>query len=94
MPIQATVYILPNGRQEVITVTEITDDDALWFTQHNVKLSMEELRTGAKVIYADYGNPDEEAIVVSMPGRERPCIEMMTELRKQTETSLAQFKLE
>lgn len=94
MSIHVTVYYLPHGKSTVQEITGITDEDALWFTQNNVKLSMEELSTGAKVIYADYGDPDEEAIVVSMPGRERPCIEMMTELRKQTEVALAQFKQE
>ena len=88
MSIHVTVYYLPHGKS---TVQEITDDDALWFTQNNVKLSMEELSTGAKVIYADYGDPEDEAMVVSMT---KPCIEMLAELRKQTEVALAQFKQE
>ena len=91
MSIHVTVYYLPHGKSTVQEITGITDDDALWFTQNNVKLSMEELSTGAKVIYADYGDPEDEAMVVSMT---KPCIEMLAELRKQTEVALAQFKQE
>lgn len=88
MPIQAIVFVPPNAKQEVITVTEINDEDAEWFTQHNIKISMEELSNGAKAVYADYGNPDEEVIVISMPGREKSCRDMMATLRKQTEDAI------
>lgn len=86
MPIQATVFVPPNGRQETIMVQEINDDDANWFIGHNVKLSMEQLQTGVFVLYADYGaktedgDPD-EIIVLGTKG----CREMMTELRIKTQ---------
>lgn len=90
MPIQATVFIPPSGRQEVITVTEIDDRDAEFFTQHNVKLSMEQLQTGLYVIYGDWGKktPDgepEEAIVMSAT---RSCRELMHQLRTDLEEVL------
>lgn len=89
--IQVKFFFPPHGHSSMQEITGISDEDALWFTNNNIKLSMEELQTGAKVIYADYGNPDEEALVVSMS---KPCIEMMSELKKQTELALARYKLE
>lgn len=78
MAIEVTYHALPDGRQTVIPVTEINDEDAAWFTEHNVKLSLEELRTGVKVLYANTGDEENEVMVISPT---KGCREMMAELR-------------
>lgn len=93
MPIEVTFFIPPHGQQTKQTITDISDEDAQWFTENNIKLSMEELMNGAKVIYADYGNPEEEATVISMPGRERTCRDMMAQLKRSTVIGLDIYNL-
>lgn len=78
MSINVTLYTLPNGVKSEILVGEINDEDAAWFTQHNVKLSLEELRTGVKVLYANTGDEENEVLVISPT---KGCREMMAELR-------------
>ena len=78
MAIDVTYHALPAGRQTVIPVTEINDEDAAWFTEHNVKLSLEQLRTGATALYANTGNAENEVMVISLT---KGCREMMAELR-------------
>ena len=78
MSINVTLYTLPNGVKSEILVGEINDEDAAWFTEHNVKLSLEQLRTGVKVLYANTGNAENEVMVISLT---KGCREMMAELR-------------
>lgn len=78
MAVYLTYYESPHGRQSVIPVTEINDEDAAWFTEHNVQLSMEQLRTNIKVLYANTGDPEKEVMVISPT---KGCREMMAELR-------------
>ena len=78
MSINATLYTLPNGVKSEILIGEINDEDTAWFTEHNVKLSLEELRTGVKVLYANTGDEENEVLVMSAT---KGCREMMAELR-------------
>lgn len=91
MSIQAKVYLPPNGRVEFIDVTEINEEDEVWFVEHNAKLSLEQLMNGQNVAYADIGLIDEEgepkeAIEIS---RDRSCRETLAALREQCERMLS-----
>ena len=90
MGLPVTIYHRPNGRQEDIICNNINEDDAKWFQDHNVKVSMEESGSGGQSLYADYGSVDEdgepdEVIVVT----HRSCEEAMAELRRLTEKAMA-----
>ena len=86
----ATFFLPPNGRQEVHEITEVEPQDASFFEQNRIKVSMEQLMTGDYTLYADtgklaFGEPD-ELIVIS---RGRSCRECLTELRKLCEKRFA-----
>jgi hypothetical protein len=84
MPIKATVFTPPHGTQTIIDVIDITDEDAAFFNNNNIKISMEELSIGSKVIYADWnGIPEDEALVLVPEGV--TCKQAMTQLRIQVE---------
>ena len=90
MGLPVTIYHRPNGRQEDIICNNINEDDAKWFQDHNVKVSMEESGSGGHILYADYGAVDEdgepdEVIVVT----HRSCEEAMAKLRRLTEKAMA-----
>ena len=90
MGLPVTIYHRPNGRQENIICNNINDDDAQWFQDHSVKVSMEESGSGGHILYADHGAVDEdgepdEVIVVT----HRSCEEAMAELRRLTEKAMA-----
>lgn len=86
MSITAIAYILPNGRQEVIEITDINQEDELWFKEHDAKLSVEQLSTGHMAVYADIGlGEDNEALEISF---NRSCQETLAALRKQCEYML------
>lgn len=91
MSIPVTVFTPPNGDQSVIEVKDITADDATWFIANNVKISMENLRTGDRAIYADWGKkyPDGEPIEEMVISNRRSCKEMMSDLRILTERAKA-----
>ena len=87
MPIEVTLFIPPNAEQHVIQVTDVTDEDAAWFTENKIIISMEELRSGAKVIYGKYGvNDNQECMVVGM---NKTCKSMLSELRSFVQKELS-----
>lgn len=53
--IQATVYHLPNGRREEITVTKVRPEAADYINKNDVKVSMETLNIGGEAVYFDDG---------------------------------------
>lgn len=91
MSIQATVFLRPNGRQEVITVTNVNPDDANFLNTRGIKISMEDAPGLGQTVYADYGavtedGEPEEIIVFS---RGRSCEETLAEVRVLVEEALA-----
>ena len=87
MPLQVTLFSPPNAKQTVFQMTEISDEDATWFYENKILVSVEELRNGAKVVYGKYG-PEEgqECLVVS---RTESCKKMMSDLRKRVAWELS-----
>lgn len=89
----ADVYERPHGTKKTIEVKRVDAQDAEWFNQHNVRISMEEISTGQIVIYGDYGRklvdgtPIEE-LVMGHPNRVT-CEQLLHRLREQIEESLA-----
>ena len=87
MPIEVTLFIPPIGEQHVIQVTDVTDEDAAWFTENKIILSMEQLSSGAKVVYGKFGvNEHQECMVVSMYDS---CKSMLSELRSIVQTEIS-----
>lgn len=84
----ATVYVRPRGKQETIVVKNVYPEDAKWFIENNVKISMEEDGRKGIVVYGDYGYVDPEdlepveAIEVSLG---RSCEETLKALRQKIE---------
>lgn len=82
----ATVFIPPNGKRQTIEITKVYPDDATYINQHDIKVSLEELRTGDTVVYFDDGkhiddDPDEdpdEIIIISRGGK-KTCEECIKE---------------
>lgn len=90
MGIKATLYIPPNGQKKEIELTDINENDELWFVENNAKLSCEQLFEDRNVIYADIGLKDEEGeplegIEISFG---RSCRETLAALRVQCEQLL------
>lgn len=56
MTITATLFKSPNGKREVIQISNINFDDAEYINQNNVKVSLETLSTGHVVMYFDDGH--------------------------------------
>lgn len=93
MSIEATIFITPSGRQEKITVMNITPEDEAWFKANGAKLSVEELSTGDMVAYADIGmrtREGEEVEAIEVSGS-RNCSDTLAALRKQCEEMLASW---
>lgn len=93
MSIEATLFILPNGQQRSITITKVTPEDEAWFKANAAKLSLEELRTGEVVMYADIGmrtREGDEVEAIEVAGS-RTCSETLAALRKQCEEMLASW---
>ena len=87
MPIEVTLFIPPNGEQHVIQVTDVTDEDAAWFIENKIIISMEELSSGAKVVYGKFGvNEHQECLVISM---NKTCKSMLSELRSIVQTEIS-----
>ena len=87
MPIEVTLFIPPIGEQHVIQVTDVTDEDAAWFTENKIIISMEKLSSGAKVVYGRFGvNEHQECLVVGM---NKTCKSMLKELRSIVQTEIS-----
>lgn len=82
-------YKAPNGQQTVVDVRNVYEEDETFFSEHSVKISMEEL-AGDFIVYADtgYENEDgdpEEFIEIACG---RSCEEVMKALRVSCEEFL------
>ena len=65
MSYPCTLYTRPNGEQEDILICNIYPETAMFFQEHSVVLSMEELRTLQYAIYARLPNwPEEDEVLV------------------------------
>lgn len=83
MTLQMTLFIPPNGEQQIIDVLEVNEEDKKFFIENNVKLSVEELGTKEKVLYADWGRKAAdgepyESMIILNPNT--GCREAMAEL--------------
>lgn len=83
-----TFFIPPHAEQETHEITKIRKEEVEYFTEHNVKLSGEQLLPGQFVFYADHGaltedgEPDECLIIVQAGER---CEDVMHRLRLEVE---------
>lgn len=83
---KATVFISPNGRTEVIEVTNVYPEDAAYFVENNIHISMEQL-AGETIVYADIGQTDDEGEPVELIefAGTRSCEDTLAALRKACE---------
>lgn len=82
---KVTYYQRPNGRKAEIQCKNVYPADEHYFITNNIKLSMEELSTGEIVVYAHYGNDDDE--LIEFAGI-KTCEETLSVLRKRLEKKL------
>lgn len=77
--LNVTFYELPNGKQTVRTITKINEEDARFFQDNNLEVSMEELATGQFVIYSTTGKiiEDEEDEVLYLVPEGQSCPDAM-----------------
>ena len=88
--LQATFYHRPHGEKTIGIIRDIKQEDAKWFIDHKVKVSMESGVNGNHIIYADIGETLEDGtpvdIIVMSDGRD--CNTVMTEVRNLCESKL------
>lgn len=89
---KVTIYKAPNGRAEVIDLVNIKREDAQWFEQNNVAVSMEDIG-GQFAVYGDIGRlSEDEPDEVLVLSKGRDCFETMAELRSECEAALSAMK--
>lgn len=91
----AIAYHRPNGRQETIVVRHVYPEDAKWFIENNVKISMEEDGRGGIIVYGDWGYIDPESLepaeAIEISGS-RSCHDVLKALRQKIEKAMAEVK--
>lgn len=83
--VTATLYSLPNGEKSTIEVRNIMVDDANWFNDNNIKISMEQLASGEIVIYGEmpfFDQDTDEPYEIFELAQGRSCEEIFESLRK------------
>lgn len=84
-----TIFHRPSGRQEVTEITKVKPEDAAWFAENRVKVSVEDIG-GQFAVYADIGRVvDDEPDEVLVLSRGMSCEDTMSQLRKECEEALA-----
>jgi hypothetical protein len=80
-----TIYKRPDGRSEVIDCRNVYPDDAKWFEDNHVAISMEDIG-GGFAVYADTGKEvDGEPDELIELSQGRTCEETLHALREQCE---------
>ena len=81
-------YKRPDGRPVEVTIKNIRQEDAKFFIEGNLFVSMEDLMTGDVVLYSETGMSDEdgeEIEVMYLVPQGESCEDAMSELRKLVE---------
>lgn len=83
----ATIFTRPHARQERIVVKDVDPEDAEFFVQNNVFISMESDQMDNRIVYADYGRrtEDGEPDELIELARLRSCREVLKALRQRIE---------
>ena|GEM_PF-1859648 len=84
---EVTIYKRPHGRTEVISITNVCPDDAAYFKQQRIRISIEDVG-GMFAIYADTGikNADGEPDELIEMSKGRSCEDTLSALRKLCES--------
>jgi hypothetical protein len=88
---KATVFIPPNGKSQVIEMTNVYPDDEGYFVNNGIEISME-MVSGETIVYADIGQIDEDGEpfeLIEFAGT-RSCEDTLAALRKLCEEALTQ----
>lgn len=85
---QVTFFLKPDGRRAVTEISNVYTDDAAWFEQHNVKVSMEDIGD-QMALYADIGKvyegePDEVIVLTGSMN----CQDALHKLRLECESEM------
>ena len=90
MSINSVYFQRPVGTKENIEITDIRPEDEQWFKDNNVTLSCEDDGArGGFIFYANYGDPENEAIEFSLA---KTCKATMQALRETTQHMLEKSK--
>lgn len=83
------MYQRPTGERKYVDIKNVYPEDAKWFNDNNIKVSMEPDATeGNYICYADYGDPENEAIEFSLG---KNCEDTLHALRETTEHLLRKY---
>lgn len=83
---KVTFFIQPDGRQEVVDIDQVNPEDEKYFTEHNIKISMEQLQLNQHAVYADTGMLiDGESTELLELSHGRSCRDTLAALRKRCE---------
>ena len=80
--LEVTFYRQPHGGKSTLNITNILPDDAKFFQDNNLSVSMEELPTGQYVVYSSLPGGDEEDEEIYIVPEGESCEVAMGELRK------------
>jgi hypothetical protein len=78
MSIEVTVYVRPNGRKELIEMSNVSKEAEKYFKENNVKISLEDLGVNGSIAayFDDGGEEDDELVIISF---DRSCETVMDE---------------
>lgn len=84
---QITFYQKPDGRQKILEIKNVLPEDAKWFSENNIKISMEDIG-GDFAVYGDTGMEDEDGEIIEMLviSQGRTCEETLSALRRECES--------
>lgn len=89
---KVTFYLRPNGQTREMDITNIQDEDAIWFESNNVTISMEEINDSTYAIYADIGlyEDDEETPreIIHITGPGESCENALSKIRTMCENAI------
>lgn len=89
-----TFYTRPNGHSIDHDITNVRDEDAIWFESNDVAISMEEIDTGVFVIYADVGLLEDDGEtpmeLIHITSLNESCEDALSTVRSMCEEALSE----
>jgi len=79
--LEVTMYLLPDGRQLRTLIENVTREDAAYFQENDILVSMEQLTTGEFAVYGRRPDADEDDEVLVLANG-RNCKDTLHELRR------------
>lgn len=81
--VEVTIYQRPDGRKLRTLITNVRYDDARYFRDNGVIISMEEIGENDYAVYGNWNGDEEDEVIVLSRGR--TCEDTLAELRQTIE---------